>query len=170
MYQYSLLTELVTGLGYDFKVRWWGQATKASGDVDEISPEQFEQAALISWADFAAKAKQKTTAKRSKGSAVSTVERLDRKAKEQQSQAAWKRPQRIERDRSAYEKIVQQLGIKVDIDTDADDYKDQVRELFYEPLKQQLKYEIHGELISGFASEIKPNGRTAPRNFPYAHL
>jgi hypothetical protein len=37
MHQYSLLAKLVAGLGYELKVRWWGQVTKANGDVDEIS-------------------------------------------------------------------------------------------------------------------------------------
>jgi len=62
-HQYRLLAELVESLGYSFSVRWWGQLTKADGDVDEISREQFEQADLISWAEFAAKGKSQPIAR-----------------------------------------------------------------------------------------------------------
>ena len=44
-------------LGLDVKILWWGQSTKAGGDIDEISREQFEQAEVISFEEFAAKVK-----------------------------------------------------------------------------------------------------------------
>ncbi|EDX82445.1 hypothetical protein S7335_1149 [Synechococcus sp. PCC 7335] len=144
MRQYNALAEIVEGLGYQFLVRWWGQTTKADGDVDDITPEQFEQSALISWTAFTAK------------TPLSSESFARKEAKRQQSQAEWKRQQRVERDRHAYARIAQLLGIEADINTDAPDYKNRAREQFYRSLKQLLKYETHTELISGFAEEIQP--------------
>ena len=56
-----------------------------------------------------------------------------------QTKADWLDQQRRERDRRAYAKIAAMLGIEASIDTESDDYKDDARELFYQPLKQQLK-------------------------------
>ena len=154
MHQYTLLAELVRELGYELKVRWWGQVTEA--DVDEISPERFEKSALISWAEFKAKAQKKATGNRSKNSVVNTVKELERQAEKQQSQKEWKKQQRIEQDRQSYAKVAKLLTIKADINTDNSDYHNQAREQFYQPLKQLLKYETYGELISGFAEEIQP--------------
>ena len=82
MHQYRLLAELVKSLGYDFSVRWWGQVDKASGDVDEISREQFEAAQLISWTAFAAKAPtaNKPAARAKSNSAIAEVRALDGKS------------------------------------------------------------------------------------------
>jgi len=46
--------EFFAELGLNVKILWWNQATKASSDIDELSREQFEQADLISWGEFAA--------------------------------------------------------------------------------------------------------------------
>ena len=77
-------------------------------------------------------------------------------AETRQSKAEWLKEQKIERDRQSYAKITKLLGIETVINTDEPDYKNQAREVFYQPLKQHLKYETRSELISGFASEIKP--------------
>ena len=127
MHQYSLLAELVTELGYELKVRWWGQVTKASGDVDEITREQFEQSALISWAEFAAlapKAEEKSTTQ------------PHPQVKPAQTKAQWAEQQKVERDRQSYAKIAKLLGIKANVNTDDPDYKNQAREIFYQPLKR----------------------------------
>ena len=165
MHQYSLLAELVTELGYELKVRWWEQVTKADGDVDEISREQFESAELISWAEFEAKVPAKQP---KRGSVVAEIKALDARATafqeakskpqqpKKQTQAEWKKQQQHDRDRTAYAKIAAMLDIETDINTDDDDYKTVARNTFYQPLKQLLKYETNGELISGFASEIQP--------------
>ena len=50
----ELHDELVT-LGRELKVLWWNQRTKADGDIDEITAEQFRNAELITWAQFKAK-------------------------------------------------------------------------------------------------------------------
>ena len=147
MHQYSLLAELVTELGYELKVRWWEQVTKASGDVDEITREQFEQSALISWAEFAALAPRRED---------KSTTQPQPQVKPALTKAQWAEQQKVERDRNAYAKVAKLLGIKANINTDDPDYKNQAREIFYQPLKQLLKYETHGELISGFASEIQP--------------
>ncbi len=77
------------------------------------------------------------------------------------TKAQWAAQQKVERNRRAYEQIAKLLGIEAAIDTDEDDYKKQARELFYQPLKQRLKYEIPGEISSGFAEEITPtDGRS----------
>lgn len=144
MQQYLLLNELVADSGYELKVRWWGQFAKADGDIDEISREQFEQAQLISWAEFAAKA---LKAEEKPAGTEQKAPKL--------SAAQWKEQQRIERDRRSYAKISAMLGIDAAINTDDDDYKKSARDIFYDPLKQQLKYETHGSLISGFANELQ---------------
>ena len=149
MHQYRLLAELVESLGYSFSVRWWGQVEKADGDVDEISREQFEQAAWISWAEFAAKALAEEKPAKTE---QQTKAKKPAKAK-QQTRTEWLEQQRRERDHKAYAKIAAMLDIEADIDTDSDNYKDDARNLFYEPLKQQLSYETHGDLVTGFASE-----------------
>jgi hypothetical protein len=74
-----------------------------------------------------------------------------------QTQAEWKAAQKLERDRLAYAKIAKLLGIENTIDLSEKDYKQQARGTFYEPLKKHLKYETRGELISGFAEQMKPN-------------
>jgi len=52
MRQYRALAELAPGL----QVLWWGQATKADGDIDEISDTAIAAAKLISFAEFDAMA------------------------------------------------------------------------------------------------------------------
>jgi len=52
MTQYRNLATLLEGWGYSLKVRWWGQATKADGDVDEIAPDVYHGAKLLAWAEF----------------------------------------------------------------------------------------------------------------------
>ncbi|MGB3300036.1 MAG: DEAD/DEAH box helicase family protein, partial [Phormidesmis sp.] len=85
----------------------------------------------------------------------------NQQAKKQQTKAEWLAEQRVERDRKAYAQIAQMIGVEAAINTNSDDYKDQAREVLYQPLKKHLKYETHGELISGFAEEMKPtDGRS----------
>lgn len=55
MRSYAALNAELVGMGHELKVLWYEQRTKADGDIDEISREQFEQAELISWAEFDAK-------------------------------------------------------------------------------------------------------------------
>ena len=148
--------EFFAELGLEVKILWWGQSTKAGGDIDEISREQFKQADLISWAEFAAKAKKPLEPQR-----VSALFSQRKSAKDQTPQpkisvAEWARQQKIERDRGAYTKVAAMLGIEANVDMEGEDYKKVAREIFYQPLKQQLNYETRGELISGFASEMMP--------------
>lgn len=56
MTAYRALAGLLENWGIDLKVRWWGQTEKSHGDVDEISPEVFHKADLLSWAAFEAMA------------------------------------------------------------------------------------------------------------------
>ena len=53
---YARLATLLDSWGIPLLVRWWGQATKADGDVDEITPEQYQTAQLLPWAEFEAMA------------------------------------------------------------------------------------------------------------------
>ena len=46
--QYRSLAEMLPNL----RVLWWGQRTKADGDIDECSDEAIASARLISWAEF----------------------------------------------------------------------------------------------------------------------
>ncbi len=54
MKAYARLAVLLESWGTLLAVRWWGQATKADGDVDEITPGQYQSAVLLPWAEFAA--------------------------------------------------------------------------------------------------------------------
>jgi hypothetical protein len=56
MRAYSDLAALLDSWGMPLSVRWWGQTTKADGDVDEITPSQYQAAALLTWAEFEAMA------------------------------------------------------------------------------------------------------------------
>jgi hypothetical protein len=56
MTAYRALADLLEDWEITLKVRWWGQTTKADGDVDEIAPEVFHGAELLSWAAFEAMA------------------------------------------------------------------------------------------------------------------
>ena len=157
MHQYRLLHSLIAELGYDLKVRWWNQTTKASGDVDEISTEQFEKSTLISWAEFEALTPKPSAQIQFETAKVPISQAFPNKqAGERQTKAQWAEQQKIERDRQSYAKIAQILSMEVAINLDDPDYKVQARELFYQHLKHLLKYETHGELISGFAEEIQP--------------
>ena len=162
--EYTKLAELVEGLGRSLNVRWWGQRAKDDGDVDEISREQFEAAQLITWAEFWAmvpEEKRPATAapgkKPQRISAPLSPGTPDQPVEKPQTKAEWLKAQKVERDRQAYEKVAVMLGIAVNIDTEAKDYKAQARATFYEPLKRQLQYETRGELLSGFASEMQPS-------------
>ncbi|PZO13689.1 MAG: hypothetical protein DCF25_15770, partial [Leptolyngbya foveolarum] len=123
----------------------------------------FEAAQLITWTEFLAMVpenkKPATTAYEEKPQRISaplSPATSEEPAPKTQTKADWLREQKLERDRRSYEKLAAMLGIEADIDTSAEDYKAQARAVFYKPLKQQLKYETHGQLLSGFASEIKP--------------
>ena len=150
--------------GLKAEILWWNQLTKADGDIDEISDEVLSSAKLITWSEFAAlspKAKEKPAAKSSENqtqciSALLPKAEPAQLAPPKQSKAEWLKAQKVERDRQSYAKVAKLLNIEVDINTDDPDYKDQAREIFYQPLKQLLKYETKGELISGFAEEIQP--------------
>ncbi len=74
----------------------------------------------------------------------------------QQTKKAWLQQQEIERNHRAYTKVGALLEINLNLDTDRKDYKKRARVALYQPLKQKLKYEVRGPLVSGFASEIKP--------------
>jgi hypothetical protein len=52
MRQYRALATLLNKSGISLKVRWWGQIEKSHGDVDEIAPEVFHEAVLLSWEEF----------------------------------------------------------------------------------------------------------------------
>jgi hypothetical protein len=54
MRAYSDLAALLESWGMPLSVRWWGQATKADGDIDEISLDTYQAAQLLTWAEFAA--------------------------------------------------------------------------------------------------------------------
>ena len=160
--EYTKLAELVKGLGRSLKVRWWGQTTKDDGDVDEINREQFEAAQLITWTEFLAMVPEDkrpaTIAPEKKLQRISaplSPSAPDQPAEKPPTKADWLKALKVERNRRAYEKVAALLGIKPNIDTHAKDYKAQARAAFYEPLKQQLKYETRGELTSGFASEMQ---------------
>lgn len=56
MRSYGELAALLDSWGIPLSVRWWGQATKADGDCDEIHPLKFKAAKFISWAEFEAMA------------------------------------------------------------------------------------------------------------------
>lgn len=58
MRSYRELATLLQKWEVPLRVRWWGQFTKADGDVDEISPEVFHQAQLLTWTEFEAIAKE----------------------------------------------------------------------------------------------------------------
>lgn len=51
---YRALRQLLADWGYSLQVQWWGQATKAAGDVDEIGSDIFHQAQRLPWAEFEA--------------------------------------------------------------------------------------------------------------------
>ncbi|MEL6229382.1 MAG: hypothetical protein AAFR24_05675 [Cyanobacteria bacterium J06627_3] len=50
--EYWRLNQLVAATGRTLNVRWWGQVTKADGDVDEISTERYQSAEIITWDKF----------------------------------------------------------------------------------------------------------------------
>jgi uncharacterized protein (DUF927 family) len=52
MRQYANLQELLKKWGRELKVLWWGQTSKADGDIDEISADLFTSE--ISWGEFMA--------------------------------------------------------------------------------------------------------------------
>jgi hypothetical protein len=54
MRTYFATASLVESLGYEFRVRWYGQFNKAHGDSDEVDSATFDGAALLSWAEFKA--------------------------------------------------------------------------------------------------------------------
>ncbi len=159
MRSYTALNAELASQGRELKVLWYEQRTKASGDIDEISREQFESARLISWAEFAEIAPKPAAQIKFETAKVPLSQAVPSKqTKKKQTKAEWLQQQQIERDRRAYTKIAAMLGIEPDIDMESEFYLDDAREAFYQPLKQHLKYETHGELISGFASEIQPAG------------
>ncbi|NEQ96391.1 MAG: hypothetical protein F6K30_06655 [Cyanothece sp. SIO2G6] len=49
---YSHLHDWLNRQGKTLLVRWWGQQHKTDGDLDEIAPDHFRQAPLMSWAAF----------------------------------------------------------------------------------------------------------------------
>ena len=53
---YRKLANLLQDWGIPLKVRWWGQTEKSHGDVDEIAPEVYHGAKLLTWAEFEAMA------------------------------------------------------------------------------------------------------------------
>lgn len=100
MRPYRALATLLEGWGIPLLVRWWGQATKADGDVDEIAPEVFYGAKLLTWAEFE---------KLSPHRELTDLER-----------ARQRRAQRIEADRRAWLASVAALaGVPEDSERDA---------------------------------------------------
>ncbi|WOD37345.1 hypothetical protein [Nodosilinea sp. E11] len=51
---YSRLAALLESWSIPLSVRWWGQWEKAHGDVDEITPAQYQAAILFPWDEFQA--------------------------------------------------------------------------------------------------------------------
>jgi len=49
---YTKLGDLLNGWDTPLTTRWWGQTEKSHGDVDEIAPEVFHGAELLTWAEF----------------------------------------------------------------------------------------------------------------------
>ena len=141
--QFNFLREL----GLEAEILWWGQLSKSHGDIDEVSYEQFEQAELISWSAFAAKADQR----------ISALLPPTETGVEGQTKAEWLAQQRIKRDEQAYSQLTEMLSITANIDYDDEGYQKQGRAVLYRPLRQHLKYDTHGELINGFASEQTPS-------------
>ena len=58
MRAYERLNARLKAWGYELWVRWWGQVEKTHGDVDEITPDRFDQALLISFAKLSALARE----------------------------------------------------------------------------------------------------------------
>jgi len=56
--QYRKAWKLAKNLGYTVKVRWWEQVDKSAGDADEISGDVFDNAQLLSVAEFEAIARE----------------------------------------------------------------------------------------------------------------
>ncbi|MBD2025241.1 DEAD/DEAH box helicase family protein [Leptolyngbya sp. FACHB-711] len=65
--QYRQTHNLVVRLGYEFRVRWWGQVQKTAGDADEIDAETFNNAQLLTIEEFEAIAQQHEPKKPSGG-------------------------------------------------------------------------------------------------------
>ncbi|MCY7277656.1 MAG: hypothetical protein LH702_28945 [Phormidesmis sp. CAN_BIN44] len=52
--QYRSTFDLLQSWGYQVSIRWWNQVTKQDSDVDEIDPETFKSAQLLTVAEFEA--------------------------------------------------------------------------------------------------------------------
>jgi hypothetical protein len=87
---YRKLASLLESWGITLQVRWWGQTEKAHGDVDEISPETYHAAKLLSWAEFEAMAPAEVTPSRNSW-AERLAQRLTRKTTPQDSAKALKK-------------------------------------------------------------------------------
>ena len=154
MRSYAALNAELIGMSRELEVLWYEQRTKADGDIDEISHEQFETARLITWAEFAEIAPKPAASIKFETAKVPWSQAVSSK----QTKAEWLAAQKLERDGQAYAQIGTMLGIEPDIDIESESYQGDARKAFYQPLKQHLKYETHGALISGFASEMQPAG------------
>ena len=152
MRSYAALNAELIGMSRELEVLWYEQRTKADGDIDEISHAQFETARLITWAEFAEIAPKPAASIKFETAKVPWSQAVSSK----QTKAEWLAAQKLERDGQAYAQIGTMLGIEPDIDIESESYQGDARKAFYQPLKQHLKYETHGALISGFASEIQP--------------
>ncbi len=90
MTAYRKLATLLEGWGIALSVRWWGQTEKAHGDVDEISPDTYHGAELLTWAEFEAMAPAEVTPRRNSW-AERLAQRLTRKPTPQDSANALKK-------------------------------------------------------------------------------
>ncbi len=152
MRQYSALNDLLASLGHELKVLWYGQGTKGDCDIDEISRGTFEQAAVISWTEFSAKDKSQRIS-----ALLPKTETAKPATKKPQTRKEWLEAEKKARHQQAYKQIGVLVGIDGAIDTEQENYKEVARSRFYKPLKKILKYETNGEIISGFAEELKPS-------------
>ncbi|QQE67733.1 hypothetical protein GFS31_44460 (plasmid) [Leptolyngbya sp. BL0902] len=87
---YRKLASLLEGWGITLQVRWWGQAEKVHGDVDEISPDTYHGAKWLTWAEFEDMAPVVTTPRRNSW-AERLAQRLTRKLTPQDSANALKK-------------------------------------------------------------------------------
>ena len=77
MRDYRALANLLQDWGYSLKVRWWGQTEKSHGDVDEIAPEAYHGAKLLTWAEFEGMAPEAVQDRLGKQNPVPTTEPTD---------------------------------------------------------------------------------------------
>jgi hypothetical protein len=68
--QYERAAQLIESLGYEFRIAWWGQFTKADGDADEVGEAVLAKAKRLTWAQWAKLAGKEPEASRSRSALV----------------------------------------------------------------------------------------------------